>query len=101
MKHARDQKVVEFLYKCIFTRFGVPREIFTDQGTQFTSNLIIELMQEDMMCHGKSSPYHPQANGQDEITNWELEYVLTKTIAMHKKDWATHLLESVWAYHTK
>ena len=44
MTHARDQKVVDFLYECIFTRFGVPIEIFIDQGAQFTSNLIVELM---------------------------------------------------------
>ena len=32
MKHARDNKIVEFLYEEIFTRFGVPREIVTNQG---------------------------------------------------------------------
>ena len=72
MRHARDHKVVDFLYECIFTRFGVPREIFTNQGEKFTSNLIIELMQEYMVCHTKSSPYHPQAKGEAEITNWEI-----------------------------
>ena len=44
MKHARDEKVVEFLYEDIFTRYGVPKELVTDQGAQFTSNLISELM---------------------------------------------------------
>jgi len=34
MAHARDHKVVDFLYECIFTRFGVPREIVMDQGAQ-------------------------------------------------------------------
>lgn len=32
MTHARDNKVVEFLYEQIFTQFGVPRELVTDQG---------------------------------------------------------------------
>lgn len=44
MKHARDNKFVEFLYEEIFTRFGVPREIVTDQGAQFTSTLITTLV---------------------------------------------------------
>jgi hypothetical protein len=35
-----EQSVVDFLFNNIFTRFGVPREIVTDQGTQFTSNLV-------------------------------------------------------------
>ena len=36
MAYARDHKVAYFLYECIFTKFGVPREIVTDQGAQFT-----------------------------------------------------------------
>lgn len=43
MKNARDEKVAKFLYEEIFTCYGVPREIVTDQGTQFTSNLILKL----------------------------------------------------------
>ena len=40
---AIEKSVVEFIYEEIFTRFGVPREIVTYQGTQFTSKLIKEL----------------------------------------------------------
>jgi hypothetical protein len=34
---ATKQAVVEFLHEEIFVRFGIPREIVTDGGTQFTS----------------------------------------------------------------
>ena len=37
---AIDKYVVEFIYEEIFTRFGVPREIITDQGSKFTSKLM-------------------------------------------------------------
>ena len=37
---ASEQSVVYFLFNDIFTRFGVPREILTDQGTQFNSHLV-------------------------------------------------------------
>ena len=40
---ASEKSVVEFIYEEIFTRFGVPREIVTDQGTRFTSKLMKEL----------------------------------------------------------
>ena len=30
---ANEQSVVDFLFEEIFTRFGVPKEIMTDQGT--------------------------------------------------------------------
>ena len=37
---ATEKSVVEFIYEEIFTQFGVPREIVTDQGTQFTSKFM-------------------------------------------------------------
>jgi hypothetical protein len=36
---ATEQEVVEFLHEEIFVRFEIPREIVTDEGTQFTSCL--------------------------------------------------------------
>ena len=32
MKNARDEKVAKFLYEEIFTHYGVPRELVTNQG---------------------------------------------------------------------
>jgi hypothetical protein len=77
-----------------------PREIFTDQGTQFTSKLMRDLTEKYGIKHCKSSPYHPQANGQVESTNKVLEAILTKTVQLHHRDWADRLLEALWAYHT-
>ena len=54
---ATKKSVVEFIYEDIFTCFGVPREIFTDQGTQFTSNTMKELTEKYGIKHRKSSPY--------------------------------------------
>ena len=45
-----------------------------------------ELTQTYGIKHCKSSPYHPQSNGQVESTNKVLEAILTKTIQMHHKD---------------
>jgi hypothetical protein len=41
---ATKKSFIEFIYEDIFTRFGVPREIVTDQGTQFTSKMRKEMM---------------------------------------------------------
>jgi hypothetical protein len=43
--------VVDFLHEDIFTRFEVPREIVMDQGTQFTSHLVITLVQQYKIKH--------------------------------------------------
>ena len=100
MKHAHDHKVVELLYEEIFTRYGVPKELVTDQGAKFTSNLINELMTQYNIRHQKSNPYHPQDNGQAKVTNQEIENILTKIVHLHQKDWNSRLPEAIWAYRT-
>ena len=44
LKIANEKAVENFLIQRIFSRYGVAREIVTDQGTQFTSRMIGELM---------------------------------------------------------
>lgn len=100
MTHARDNKVAEFLYEQIFTRFGVPREFVTDQRAQFISNLITALMNDYKIKHRKFSLYHPQANGQAEVTNREIEAILTQIVQIHRKDWSNRFPKTVWAYRT-
>eukprot|EP00253_Pinus_taeda_P026709 PITA_26709 len=95
---ATENSVITFLYEDIFIRFGVPREIVTDQGSQFTSNLMEKLMEEYKIKHKRSTPYHPQINGQVESTNKVLKSIITKTVYLHIRDWAERLPEALWAY---
>jgi hypothetical protein len=83
---ANEQSVVDLLFEEIFTRFGVPREIVTDQGTQFMSKLLKLITHQYQIRHRTSSPYHPQANGQVESTNKVIEVILTKTIQSSHTD---------------
>lgn len=80
---AKEDKVVDFLYKKILQRFDAPREIVSDQGPQFVSTMMEAFLQRYQITHRKSSPYHPQANGQVEVTNRELENILTKIVSLH------------------
>src|ERR1700722_10721401 len=100
IKAATEEKVAEFLRENIFYKFGYPREIVTDQGSQFTSNLLEYLLAHHRIKHRTSTPYHPQANGQVEVTNRALEGILTKVVSSGRKDWADRLVEATWAYNT-
>eukprot|EP00253_Pinus_taeda_P030944 PITA_30944 len=81
-------------------RFGYPRELVTDQGSQFTSNLIEDLLAHHKIKHKTSTPYHPQANGQVEVTNRALEGIVTKVVSNSRNEWADRLVEATWAYNT-
>jgi len=42
IKATTKEKVAEFLRENVFYKFGYPRELVTDQGSHFTSNMIEE-----------------------------------------------------------
>ncbi len=46
-----EEKVVEFLRENVFYKFGYPREIFIDQGAQFTSHLIENILTQHHIKH--------------------------------------------------
>jgi len=69
-----------------------------DQGLKFTSNMIEKITDEYKIKHRKSTPYHPQANGQVESTNRVIERILTKNMHLHRRDWVEILPEALWAY---
>ena len=90
--------MVNFLFEEIFVRYGVPREIVTDQGTQSTSKLVKDITDKYKIKHKKSTPYHPQANGQVESTNKTFEGIITKIVAMNRNNWEDKLKDALWAY---
>ena len=49
----------KFLYENIFTCYGLPIEIVSDQGVHFVNEVIEFLLQEFMIIHKRSTPYHP------------------------------------------
>ena len=47
-----------------------------------------------------STAYHPQTNGQAEVSNREIKTILEKTVAPNRKDWSVRLDDALWAYRT-
>ena len=47
----------------LFARVGIPKEILSDQGTNFMSQLLRELYNLLNIRPIQTSPYHPQTDG--------------------------------------
>jgi transposase InsO family protein len=95
---ATEATMAYFLFEEIFIQFGVPKEIITDGGKQFTSHMIHRITSKHNIKHRITSPYHPHANGQVESSNKVIEVILTKTLRSHHKDWAMTFQESFDQY---
>lgn len=54
VKEKNEHKVVDFLRENIFYKFSFPRELVTDQGTQFTLNMIKDIMKQHHIKHRAS-----------------------------------------------
>ncbi|XP_042019022.1 uncharacterized protein LOC121766852 [Salvia splendens] len=50
--------------------------------------------------HRLSTPYHPQTNGQAEVSNQEIKAILEKMVNPTRKDWSRRLEDRLWAYRT-
>ncbi|XP_070018024.1 uncharacterized protein [Nicotiana sylvestris] len=47
-----------------------------------------------------STPYHPQASGQVEVSNRKIKSILSKTVNANRTDWSKKLDDALWAYRT-
>ncbi|KAJ9542483.1 hypothetical protein OSB04_028989 [Centaurea solstitialis] len=92
--------VSAFLRSNIFARFGTPRAIISDRGTHFCNKVIEALFKKYHVTHRISTAYHPQSNGQAEVSNREIKSILEKTVNPNRKDWAERLDDALWAYRT-
>ena len=82
----------------LFSRVGIPNEILTDQGSNFTSKLLQELYKLLHVRQIRTSPYHPQTDGLVERFNQTLKSMLRKTATDEGKDWDKLLPYLLFAY---
>src|SRR5699024_11884281 len=60
------QVIIDWLQDAIICRFGTPKEIMTDRGSQLESRDCIDWMKSAGITHLLSTPYHHQTNRSEE-----------------------------------
>ena len=89
----------KLLWNNFILHYGFPEKIITDQGRNFESELISHLCQLAGVQKLRTSPYHPQTNGQCERFNGTLLNMLGTLTPEQKKDWKSHVPALVHAYN--
>ena len=91
------ERVAEALVE-MFSRIGVPQEMLTDMGSQFTSSLMKEVSRLISMKQLTTTPYHPMCNGLVERFNGTLKQMLKRLCTDRPKDWDKYLAAVLFAY---
>ena len=94
------REVLRFVTRCIFAQYSCPRAIISDGGSHFNNAHFRALLKKYRVHHHITTPYHPQANGQVEVSNREVKAILKKIIRPDGKDWEHKLPDALWAYQT-
>ncbi|KAL0386196.1 UNVERIFIED_CONTAM: hypothetical protein Sradi_3013900 [Sesamum radiatum] len=81
-------------------RFGIPRELISDNGRQFQGRRIQEWRQGLHIKQRFTSVAHPQANGQVEVTNRILVQGIKRRLERVGGNWTEELISVLWAYRT-
>jgi len=77
-------------------RFGIPRHLVSDNGTQFVSQQLGKLCSELRIKHIFASMEHPQTNGQVESVNQVLLRGLKRRLEKAKGTWSEEVPQILW-----
>lgn len=70
-----------------FTTYGFPKEIQSDQGSNFMSNVFQQLMYELEIHQIRSTAYHPESQGALERFHQSLKSMMRTYCSDHPNDW--------------
>ena len=98
-KIVTDEEIVRLFINNIYKYHGVPNDIISDRGTQFTSKFwqsLFKILQVEIKL---SLAYHLQTNRQTEKINEVLEQYSRCTINYHQDNWVDLLALVEFAYN--
>ena len=97
LKNMTSETVADCLVE-VTARLGLPNEVLSDNGTNFTSKVMARFCMTVGIKQIKTSPYHPQTDGMVERFNATLKTLLRKLTKDPTVEWDKCLPYMLWAY---
>ena len=79
------------LYNNFFSVFGFPQKLMSDQGTEFTGDMIAVMCKLLGIEKIRTTPYHPQTNGSAERVHQALQRMIGKLDPEKCQKWPEHI----------
>lgn len=92
--------VAQKLFTDYISKHGAPLTLHSDQGKQFECKVVKELNETFGIRKTRTSPYHPQSDGQVERFNRTLKDMVSKHTSNSGNEWDDHLQQLALAYNT-
>ena len=86
LRNISAKNVVNALMK-VFTNFGIPKEIQSDRGSNFTSELFVRILKELDIKQTLSAAYHPESQGALERWHQTFKSMLRKFCVESQLEW--------------
>ena len=95
------QKTFQFIWKNIICRYGLPKTLISDNGSQFKNTSLEKYSKRVKIKKFFSIPGRPQANGQTGVTNKTIIDGIKKKLEEEKGRWVEELYAVLCDYDGK
>ncbi|KAI2667199.1 Retrovirus-related Pol polyprotein [Labeo rohita] len=95
----KAKQISKKLCNHVFCIYSFPTRIHMDQGTNFESTLIAELLKLAGIEKSHTTAYHPMGNGGTERFNWTLGSMLRSLPLKEKHKWPEQIQTLTFAYN--
>ncbi|GAB1867938.1 RNA-directed DNA polymerase [Camponotus japonicus] len=99
LRAATGPKITEALEDLVISRWGAPRFLLTDNGTEFVNKVMKAFAETRQITHTTVPPYHPQANPVERV-NRILKTMIIAFIEKDHREWDKHISDFRYAYNT-
>lgn len=93
------EETADLYMKHVFKLHGLPSEIISDRGPQFSSTIWHQIMKDLKVIVKLSTSFHPQTDGQSERSNQTLEQYLRNYVNYSQNDWIEYLHYAEFAFN--
>ena len=90
------ETIVDLLINEICSRYGTPRKILTDRGSEFLSSFARSIYKAINTTKLNTTAYHPQCNGKVERMNKNVVQRLKMYVNEEHTDWDVYLPRILW-----